>query len=121
MIMFIQMLSKMSFLEILYNATHHVDMGLRQEKESEENLCPAIEPVVSKRKSIANEKLVPELAVLANEFGELKERKQIEVELNRLLELLPRQRKKSDAYKGIKSELKKMGVELIITSKTKKK
>lgn len=116
------MLSKMSFLEILYNATHHVDMGLRQEKESKENLCPAIEPVVSKRKSIANEQLAPELEVLANEFGELTEGKQIEVELSRLLELLPRQRKKSDAYKGIRSELKKMGVELIITkSKTNKK
>lgn len=109
-------------INFVNNASRLIDFGRRrQEKDSGDNSCPAIEPVVSKRKSIANEKLVSELEVLADEFGELTNGKQIEVELNRLLHLLPRQRKKSDAYKSIKSELKKMGIELIITSKTKMK
>jgi len=107
------------FMTFINNATHLIDLGHRLEKDSEDNSCPAIEPVVSIRRSIANEKLAPELEVLANEFGELTEGKQIEVELNRLLQLLPRQRKKSDAYKGVRSELRKMGVELIITKSKK--
>lgn len=107
------------FMMFINNATHLIDMGRRSEKDEEENSHPAIEPVESKKKSIANEKFALELEVLTNEFGELTEGKQIVVELSHLLVLLPRKRKKSDAYKGIKSELKKMGVELIITSKKK--
>ena len=40
----------------------------------------------------------------------------IEVELNRILEILPRTRRKADAYKGLRSKLKQQGVELVITS-----
>ena len=70
--------------------------------------------VVSKKKSIA----IPEseLQVLAREFGELKAGETITVELHRLLTILPRARRKADAYKGLKAELKQQGVDLIITS-----
>ena len=90
----------------LNSATHLVDLGRRQGTE-------AIEPVVSKVKPIATES---ELQVLAREFGELKAGKTIIVELHRLLTILPRTRRKADAYKGLKAELKHQGVELIITS-----
>lgn len=45
----------------------------------------------------------------------------IEIELHRILEILPRKRKKADAYKGIKSAMKKKyGVNLVITSSRRK-
>ena len=40
----------------------------------------------------------------------------LEIELNRILEILPRTRRKADAYKGLRSKLKQQGVELVITS-----
>ena len=98
----------LEFLTNLFNnASSLLDLGRRQVSE-------AIEPVVSKKKSIA----IPEseLQVLAREFGELKAGKTITVELHRLLTILPRARRKADAYKGLKAELKQQGVDLIITS-----
>jgi len=111
------------FLNNLNSATHLINYGgHRQDEETVNNQYQAIEPVVSKRKSIAkSEEIDPELEVLAKEFGELLEGKQIVVELRHLLLLLPHKRKKADSYKGIRTKLKKMGVELIITSKTRKK
>ena len=110
------------FLNFLNSATHLIDLGHWQEEDTVNNQYQAIEPVVSKRKSIAqSEEIDPELEILVKEFGELSEGKQIVVELRRLLLLLPRKRKKADSYKGLRTKLKKMSVELIITSKTKKK
>lgn len=107
------------FLNFLNSATHLIDLGHRQEEDTINNQYQAIEPVVSKRKSIAkSEDIDTELGLLGKEFGDLSEGKQIVVELRRLLLLLPRTRKKADSYKGLRSKLKKMGVELIITSKT---
>lgn len=107
------------FMNFVNCSSSLVSMGNRQSNESD---VPAIDSVVSKERSIAkSDKIDSELGILANEFGELSEGKQIEVELRHLLTLLPRERKKADSYKAIKSALKKMGVELIITSKTKKK
>lgn len=61
----------------------------------------------------------PELNVIAERFGELKAKKTIEVSLQEILILLPRTRKRSDAYKGLVSKLKRIGVTLIITSNRK--
>lgn len=99
-------------LKFINSASHLVDLGRREEKDL--NKESAIESLVSKEQSIAKNK---ELEILAKEFGELSNGKQIEVELNRILLLLPRKRRKVDAYKGIRSVLKRMGVELIIKSK----
>lgn len=104
------------FLNYLNSASHLIDVGHWQEEYAGKTQHKAIEPVVSKRKSMAkSNKTDPELAILTKEFGKLSEGKRIEVELNRLLLLLPRKRKKADTYKGIRSRLKKMGIELIIT------
>ena len=105
------------FMTLINNATHLIDMGRRSEKDEEENSHPAIEPVESKKKSIANEnKTSHEVEVISKEFGGLKEGMRIEIELSRILEILPRTRRKADAYKGLRAELKKHGVELVITS-----
>lgn len=105
-------------LNFINNASHLVDLGRREKRDSTcQEKESAIESLVSKEHSIAtNEKVNSELAILAKEFGVLSNGKQIEVELNRILLLLPRKRRKADAYKGIRSVLKRMGVELIIKS-----
>ena len=110
------------WLNFINSASHLIDLGHRQEGDAINNQYQSIEPVVSKRKSIAvSEGNDTELETLSREFGKLSKGKQIEVTLNQLLTLLPRKRRKTDAYKGIRAKLKKMGVELIIISKTKKK
>lgn len=104
-------------LQFINSASHLVDFGGRRE-EKDLNKESAIESLVSKEQSIAkNKEINSELEILAKEYGELSNGKQIEVELNRILLLLPRKRRKVDAYKGIRSVLKRMGVELIIKSK----
>ena len=96
------------FLNLLNSATHLVDLGRRQ---------GTVEPVVSKKISTARPKYDdPEVTILAAEFGDLYEGKVITVDLHRLLALLPRARKKADAYKGIRAKISKLGVELNITS-----
>jgi len=63
----------------------------------------------------------PEIQAIASEFGGLLFAGTLEIELHRLLMIVPRNRKKADAYKALCSELKKhYGVDLRITSsKTK--
>lgn len=97
------------FTNFLNNASHLIDLGRRQVSE-------AIEPVVSKKKSIATNKMQTELEALGREFGELKAGKRIVVQLRDMLRILPRERRRADAYKGLKAELNRNGIDLIITS-----
>ena len=93
-------------MDLINNASSLIDMGRRQDVASKQSEAPAVEPVYSKETSIAiSEENDLELEILSREFGELSEGKQI----------LPRKRRKADAYKGVRSKLKKIGVELIIT------
>jgi len=59
----------------------------------------------------------PEIQALANEFGGLLYAGKLEITLHHLLEIVPRKRRKADSYKGLRSELKRYGVDLVITSK----
>lgn len=104
-------------MDLINNASSLIDMGRRQDVASKQSEAPAVEPVYSsKETSIAiSEENDLELEILSREFGELSEGKQIVVELSQLLLLLPRKRRKADAYKGVRAKLKKIGVELIIT------
>lgn len=77
-------------------------------------------------KKIVEDSVLPqspsELEILVNEFGELRKGQAIEISLSRILELLPRNRHKADAYKGLRSALmKQYGVSLLITSSKQKK
>ena len=104
------------FLNMLHSASHLVDLGRRQDVVSDHRESPSIEPV-DERTSIENCDSDPELDILEKEFGSLKEGRTIEIDLHRLLDLIPRDRRKADAYKGLKSKLSKLGVEFIITSR----
>ena len=63
----------------------------------------------------------PEMEVLAREYGELTDGKIIEVPLSDLLQILPRSRRKSDAYNGLKKRLLALGVQLRVAPNVKRK
>jgi len=58
----------------------------------------------------------PEIQRIADEYGGLLYAGRYEIKLQHLLEMVPRKRKKADAYKGLRSELKRYGVDLVVTS-----
>ena len=102
------------FMNFLNSATHLLDLGGRQDGVLTHE-SPSIEPVDEKTSIELKE--TNELAILEREFGELTKGKWIEIDLRRLLDLIPRDRRKADAYKGLKSKLSKIGVEFTITSR----
>lgn len=63
----------------------------------------------------------PEMEVLAREYGELTEGKIIEATLSDLLRILPRSRRKSDAYNSLKKRLEALGVQLRVVPNVKPK
>ena len=97
------------FMTFINNASNLVDLGIGRE---------IIEPVVSKENSMIEKKNTSsrEMEILSQEYGCLEKGMRLEIDLNRILEILPRTRRKADAYKGLRAELKKHGVELVITS-----
>lgn len=103
-------------MNMLHSASHLVDLGRRQDVIPEDRESPSIEPVDEKT-SIETNTIDSELDILEKEFGSLTEGRTIEIDLHRLLDLIPRDRRKADAYKGLKSKLSKLGVEFIITSR----
>ena len=102
------------FMNMLHSASHLVDLGRRQDGVLTHE-SPSIEPVDEKTSIELKE--TNELAILEREFGDLTKGKRIEIDLRRLLDLIPRDRRKADAYKGLKSKLSKLGVEFTITSR----
>lgn len=58
----------------------------------------------------------PEIAIMDKYYGPLAEGMVIEAALADMLQLLPRSRRKSDAYKGLVNRLKAFGVELRVSS-----
>ena len=63
----------------------------------------------------------PEIAIVDKYFGPLAEGIVIEASLSDMLQILPRQRHKSDAYKGLVGRLKALGVQLKVASKYQSK
>ena len=59
----------------------------------------------------------PEIEVLAREFGPMTEGKVIEIRLADLLQILPRSRRKVDAYKGLVKRAEALGVQLRVISR----
>lgn len=102
------------FLNMLHSATHLLDLGRRRQDEVQEVLeSPSVEPVDERTSTENND---PELDILEKEFGKLYDGMKIEIDLHSLLDLIPRDRRKADAYKGLRSKLSKLGVLFIITS-----
>lgn len=101
------------FMNFLHSASHLLDLGRRPVEVQESLESPSVEPV---NERTSTEQHDPELEILENEFGKLHDGMKIEIDLHSLLDLIPRDRRKADAYKGLRSKLSKHGVEFIITS-----
>lgn len=56
----------------------------------------------------------PEVSIIAGRYGELCDGKVIETTLSELQEILPRKRKRADAYRTVSKKLSEMGVQLVI-------
>lgn len=63
----------------------------------------------------------PEIEILAREFGPMTEGKVIEIRLSDLLQILPRTRRKTDAYNSLKKRLEALGVQLRVVPNVKPK
>jgi len=61
-----------------------------------------------------------EIGILEERYGELKEGMVLWIELQTILEIIPRKRQRTDAYNKLVSALKRRGVTLCITSRKKK-
>lgn len=83
-------------------------------RSREEKVAPHV--ITEEATKTENTESDPELRALSEMYGHFYEGMIINVSLQELLELLPRTRRRSDAYKGLVSKLNCKGVVLNITS-----
>ena len=89
----------------------------REEDDAQDNSTVVAAPhVIAREAAISSCTDDPELRVLAETFGELVEGRVIDISLQELLNLIPRTRRRSDAYRALTTKLKRKGVTLNITS-----
>lgn len=88
-------------------------------KEADPPKYKQIRPML-KPKTIESNKYASDIEALEGQYGELKDGLVLEIPLKEVLQICPRNRQRIDAYQGLVSYLKKIGVTLIINSnKTK--
>jgi hypothetical protein len=100
------------------NNTNAAGYTIKERAEIEESFVPAIresEPIPEMKDDID-----PEITLLARKYGPLSNGVKIELSLQESLQLFPRHRKRSDAYKGLIKKVKEQfNVELTIGTKKK--
>jgi hypothetical protein len=95
--------------------------GNSHDREEDCGAIIAAAPHVTEKEAAVTTHDDLELRKLEEAYGELTEGKRIEVPLQELLSLLPRTRRRSDAYRSLAKKLEHLGVSLVIvTSKSKK-
>ena len=92
----------------------------REEDGTNEKAIAADPHVITKEAADSSEP-DPELCILEERFGELTNGKVIEVSLQELLNILPRTRRRSDAYRPLQKRLYERGVTLQIIPNNPKK
>ena len=106
----------MDYINLLRIASEERVLSTPQSREGKDKVAPHV--IVEEATEITEMDI--ELKVLSDMFGELHDGKIINVTLQDLLSHIPRTRRRSDAYRGLKSKLMCKGVTLNITSnKTK--
>ena len=89
-------------------------MGERKCRPEQQDIEP-VSPVQESDKSINTPHNVdPEIQIFAGRYGELVAGKVIEATLTELQEILPRPRRRADAYATVAKRLAAMGVQLVI-------
>ena len=93
----------------------------REEDDAIQNNTVKVAPHVIAREAtvVSSSNDDPELSILTENYGELVEGRVIKISLQELLRLIPRTRRRSDAYNALKTKLKRIGVTLHITSNRK--
>lgn len=90
-----------------------------REEDDGLNTITAAPHVINREAAIPSATDDSELCVLVEHYGELSEGRIIKVPLQELLNVLPRTRRRSDAYRTLVKKLKQMGVTLSITTNRK--
>ena len=89
-------------------------MGERERHPEQQDIEP-VSPVQESDKSKNTPRFDdPEIQIIAGRFGELVDGKVIETTLAELEEILPRPRRRADAYASVSKRLATMGVQLVI-------
>jgi hypothetical protein len=90
----------------------------REEDDVQNNstIVAAAPHVIAREAALSSSTDDSELRILAETFGELIEGRVIDISLQELLNLIPRTRRRSDAYRALTTKLKRKGVTLNITS-----
>lgn len=70
-----------------------------------ESVEPLMEQKTTQPQEVSKSPYASDIKALEKRFGKLKNGRVINLSLHEALELIPRKRKRSDAYKGLKSEL----------------
>ena len=104
----------MEYINLLQIASEERVLSTPRSREEDDKVAPHV--IAKDATKIENKEVDKELGVLSDVYGELYEGKIINITLQDLLSLLPRTRKRSDAYRGLISKLKRKGVTLSITS-----
>ena len=92
----------------------------REEDDAIQNNTVKVAPhVIAREATVSSATDDPELRILTENYGELVEGRVIKISLQELLRLIPRPRRRSDAYKALKTKLKRIGVTLQITTSRK--
>lgn len=92
----------------------------REEDDAIQNNTVKVAPhVIAREATVSSATDDPELRILTENYGELVEGRVIIISLQELLRLIPRTRRRSDAYKALKTKLKRIGVTLQITTSRK--
>ena len=88
--------------------------GTRDAVEGQQDITP-VSPVQETATSTDTSRYAdPEILIFAGRYGELVAGKVIETTLTELQEILPRPRKRADAYQSLSRRLAAMGVTLVI-------
>ena len=107
----------MEYINLLQIASEEVVLSTPRSRE-EKKVAPHV--ITEDATKTINYESDHELRVLSEKYGEFYEGMTIHVTLQELQVLVPRTRRRTDAYRGLVSNLKRKGVSLIITSNKSK-
>ena len=111
-----------SLLQRAFSSDAHIEnVEERQLKELRDNAESGIAASGENENAVVTTSAYSsDLEALTARYGELKPGMSIEMTLHEALTLMPRTRHKADAYKGVKSQLNRMGVTFSIVNPSKK-
>jgi len=124
----VSLISEMTFMNFMFENMLRFACGERvlstphsreEDDVVQDNTITAAPHVIVREAAISSVTDDPELRTFAEHYGELADGRVIDVPLQELLAIIPRTRRRSDAYKALITKLKRIGVTLCITTNRK--